>query len=267
MIFCSLKGGLGNMLFQIAATKSIAIDINTTCCFPNLTSHLNYLDSDSTYNPSLKHSSDYLKLFKNLDECKVNYYTDVITFPFDYAKVNVSKDGDTTIDGFFQSEKYFKHNRKEILEYLDFSFISDDYIHEKYGFMKNNRTTAIHVRRGDYLRHPNHHPPQTLEYYMEGIEILKDKTDLFVIFSDDIEWCKVNLNLDNVVYIDNEKDYIELYLMKICNNNITSNSSFGWWGAWLNENPDKIVIGPKIWFGSAIQHNTGDILPENWIKI
>jgi hypothetical protein len=266
MICCNLKGGLGNMLFQIAAAKSMAVDTNNKCCFPNLNSHLHYLDSDMMYNPVLRHSSEYMKLLKNLEVCGIVDYGNTIKFPFEYVEVQLSK-YNTYIDGFFQSEKYFKHNRKEVLEFLDFSFISQEYIDEKYGFFRGNHTTSIHVRRGDYLRHPNHHPPQTLEYYMEGVEMLKDKTDLFVIFSDDIEWCKVNLDLDNAVYIENEKDYIELYLMKICNNNITCNSSFGWWGAWLNENSDKIVIGPKIWFGSAIQHNTGDIIPEDWIKI
>lgn len=92
-------------------------------------------------------------------------------------------------------------------------------------------------------------------------------TDLFIVFSDDIEWCEENLPKDNFYYIKNEKDYIELYLMSMCNNNITCNSSFSWWGAWLNKKEDKKVIGPKIWFGSAINHNTDDIIPQSWIKL
>ena len=100
-----------------------------------------------------------------------------------------------------------------------------------------------------------------------GIDMLKDETDLFVVFSDDIKWCKEHIKPSNVIYIENEKDYIELYLMSICNNNIVSNSSFSWWGAWLNKNEDKKVIGPLKWFGTAITHNTDDVLPNNWIKI
>ena len=266
MIYCNLKGGLGNMLFQIAATKSIAIDTNNDCSFPNLVSHLQYLDSDNVYNPGLKHSNEYMQLFKNLKTSPIAEYVHAQYYPFEYIE-NQSIKHNTLIDGFFQSEKYFAHNRDDILEYLDFGFISNDYLLQKYDFINNSLTTSIHIRRGDYIKHPNHHPTQSIEYYKQGIEILNDKTELFIIFSDDIQWCKDNINLKKAIYIENEKDYIELYLMSLCRHNITCNSSFSWWGAWLNKNTDKIVIGPLKWFGDAIQHNTGDILPENWIKI
>lgn len=270
MIYCILKGGLGNMLFQIAAAKSIAIDTNNDCSFPNLISHLQYLNSDNTYNPNLTHSHEYMQIFKNLKHSPIthnlNEYVYLMEFPFEFVEPKDIKQH-TLINGFFQSEKYFKHNREAILDYLDFSFISKDYISEKYDFINTVRTTSIHVRRGDYVNHPNHHPTQSIEYYMKGVDIVKSETDLFVIFSDDIEWCKKNLKLEKVLYIEGEKDYIELYLMSLCDNNIISNSSFSWWGAWLNKNPMKKVIGPLKWFGAAIQHNTGDILPENWIKI
>ena len=262
MIYCNLKGGLGNMLFQIAATKSLAIDNDTNFCFPNLISHLKYLDLDDFYNPSLKHSFDYLRIFKELNHSPIEQNIKTLTFPFEYVKVGDIKE-DVLIDGFFQSEKNFSHNRQNILD----MFVFDFDLASKYDVLKNKRTTSVHVRRGDYVNHPNHHPTQSLEYYLKGIDMLKDETDLYVIFSDEINWCKDNLKLDNAVYIENEKDYIELYLMSLCDNNIISNSSFSWWGAWLNENPRKKVIGPLKWFGSAIQHNTGDILPEDWIKI
>jgi hypothetical protein len=266
MIYCNLKGGLGNMLFQIAATKSIAIDTNNDCSFPNLISHLQYLDLDGFYNPNLKHSHEYMELFKNLKTVPITEYVYLEEYPFEYIETQITKNN-TLINGFFQSEKYFKHNRKEILEYLDFSFIPKDYISEKYSFINNKRTTSIHVRRGDYVNHPSHHPTQSIEYYKQGVEILNNVTDLFVVFSDDIQWCKENLKLENIVYIENEKDYIELYLMSLCDNNIISNSSFSWWGAWFNKNENKTVVGPAKWFGSAIQHKTSDILPESWIKI
>jgi len=102
-------------------------------------------------------------------------------------------------------------------------------------------------------------------YYIKAMERLKDKTDVFVVFSDDIEWCKQNFS--NAVFIENEKDYVEVYLMSLCDNHIISNSSFSWWGAWMNKNENKTVIGPQIWFGPGIGHRTSDILPDNWIKI
>jgi len=262
MIYCNLKGGLGNMLFQLAGAKSIAIDNNTDCSFPNLIQHLQYLNDDNQYNPSLKHSFDYLKIFDNLNDSPIALGSELITFPYEYVKVTCTKPN-TIVDGFFQSEKYFVHNRQAILD----MFIFDFNLNGKYDILNDKRTTAIHVRRGDYVNHPNHHPTQDLEYYLKGVDMLKDETDLFVVFSDDIEWCKEHIKPTNVIYIEDEKDYIELYLMSICNNNIVSNSSFSWWGAWLNKNEDKKVIGPLKWFGAAITHNTDDVLPNNWIKI
>jgi len=265
MIYCHLKGGLGNMLFQIAATKSLSIDNKTDCSFPNLHSHLHYLNSDATYNPSLKHGSEYMSMLKNLN---VNPTTtsNVVRYPFTYVQ-SPPFDRNVIIEGFFQSEKYFVHNREAILEFIKAPLEIMETIHEKYSDIVNGKSTSIHVRRGDYVNHPNHHPVQSLEYYNNAIDSLKDKTDNFVVFSDDIEWCKNNLKTDGIIYIDNEKDYIELYLMSLCDNNIISNSSFSWWGAWLNQNNKKIVVGPKQWFGSSITHDDSDILPESWIKI
>jgi len=267
MIYNNLKGGLGNMLFQIAAAKSLSIDYDTSCYFPNLIEQLNYLDNDKTYNPKLNHSVEYLELLKKLEiGGKIPINANYIKYPFEYLNIPLNKE-DTIIDGFFQSEKYFKHNRTKIINFLNFDFIDKNYINDNYNFLNIKNCTSIHVRRGDYLSLPNHHPVQLIDYYLESINILKEKTELFVVFSDDISWCKENIKIENIIYIENEKDYIELYLMSLCKNNIISNSSFSWWGAWLNENNNKIVIGPKKWFGPNINNNTNDIIPEDWLKI
>lgn len=265
MIYCNLKGGLGNMMFQIAATISLSIDRKDKCSFPNLVDHLNYLNQDKTYNPNLNHANEYLNIFKKLMNDKFTTNPIYIKYPFEFVDITLPK-GSILIDGFFQNEKYFKKNKNEVIQMFDFEGVCGEYVKNKYKFL-NNKITSIHIRRGDYLKYPNHHPPQTLDYYKKAIDLLKKETDLFLIFSDDILWCKENLHLDNIIYIENEKDYNELYLMSLCKNNIISNSSFSWWGAWLNNDPDKIVIGPKIWFGNAIKHNTDGILPENWIKM
>jgi hypothetical protein len=264
MIYSYLKGGLGNILFQIAATKSISIDFGYECSFPNLQSHLKFLNNETTFNPKIKHCFEYNLFLKKLISDQPNGKIKTCYFPFHYDQINISDD--TIIDGFFQSEKYFIKNRKEILEFIDLELVCHAYVKNKYNFIKE-KTTSVHIRRGDYVNRPNHHPVQSLNYYLDSMDMLKNNTDLFVVFSDDINWCKENIKLKNVIYIENEKDYIELYLMSICSNHIISNSSFSWWGAWLNKNPSKIVIGPKIWFGDAINHNTNDIIPENWIKI
>ena len=264
MVSCILQGGLGNILFQIAATKSISIDMDVDCSFPNLEDHLNYLNRDSIHNPKLNYSFDYNIIFNNL---KTDYpkTSKVINFPFHYDNVQLPNE-DIVIKGFFQSEKYFLHNRKSILDFFNFNEVNRK-VRDKYKSILDSKLTSIHVRRGDYVRHPNHHPTQSIEYYNKSIDLLSNKTDKFVVFSDDIEWCKHNFNIPNVIYIENEKDYIEMYLMSLCDNNIISNSSFSWWGAWLNTNENKTVIAPNKWFGSAINENTNDIIPKEWIKI
>lgn len=267
MIYCNLKGGLGNMLFQIAATKSVSIDIGVDCCFPNLIDNLNYLNADNLYNPKLNHSLEYLKIFQKLNVSDPINIIDSLTYPFEFIPHQYIPLGNFFISGFFQSEKYFVHNRQEIIDFIKMPESIGNVITSKYSSVLAQKTTSIHVRRGDYVIHPNHHPTQSLDYYLSAIELVKDKTDIFVVFSDDIQWCKNNFKDLNAIYIENEKDYIELYLMSFCNNNIIANSSFSWWGAWLNENKNKIVIGPKLWFGSSITHKTDDIIPETWIKL
>jgi hypothetical protein len=266
MIYCNLKGGLANMLFQIAATKSLAIDLGVDCSFPNLIHQYQLLNSDSHYNPRLKHSFEYNQMFSNLNSFGPPTHLPVYRFPFEFQDLQLPPDN-FYIDGFFQSEKYFEKNKSKIIEFLKPIDTIVEHINLNYGELFKQRTTSIHVRRGDYLIYPNHHPTQSIEYYNKAIELTKDITDLYIIFSDDIEWCKNNIKIDNCIYIENEKDYIEINLMNMCNNNIIANSSFSLWGACMNQNKNKVVIGPKLWFGPAIHFNTQDVLNNEWIKI
>ena len=112
---------------------------------------------------------------------------------------------------------------------------------------------------------PNHHPACNLGYYKEAIKLMD--VNKFIVFSDDMSWCKENFVGDEFIFMENNSDYIDLWLMSLCDNNIIANSSFSWWGAWLNQNPNKKVIAPKKWFGPAINHNTKDLIPESWIII
>lgn len=266
MIYCNVVGGLGNMMFQIATAKSISLDKKTDCSFPNLDNHLNYLSTEDEYNPNMKHSHEYNIILGNLNRSVPTNQIPRIQFPFHY-EMPIIEHNSFIISGYFQSEKYFKHNRNQILELFSPPQNIIEHINKKYNDILKLKTTSIHIRRGDYLKFQHIHPPQSLNYYKESIEILKDKTDIFLIFSDDIEWCKKNFTEDYFYFVGDEKDYIELFLMSKCNNNITCNSSFSWWGAWLNRYDDNIVIGPKKWFGSGINHHTGDILPDKWIKL
>lgn len=266
MIYCNIKGGMANMMFQLAALKSMSLEYGVDFTVPNFVEHLTFLNQDNVHNPNLKHSFDYLRFLKGINRNKPNKGMKCFYYPFHYEKKYI-EDVDFFVDGFFQSEKYFHNHRKEILEMISPDDGILDIIKTNHSFLSGFKNkTSIHVRRGDYLKFPNHHPVQSIEYYNSAIDLLKCETDLFVVFSDDIQWCKDNLKLNNVYYVS-DLDYIELFLMSMCENNIIANSSFSWWGAWLNKNENKKVVAPLNWFGPAIQENTNDIIPENWIKI
>lgn len=269
MIYINLKGGLGNMMFQIAAAKAISLCKKTDYSFPNLKLHLNYLSSEKEYNPNVNYCSEYLKLpfLKNAKTENSFLPLTTITFPFHFEEKNIYT-SNVRIDGFFQSEKYFEKYKNEIMDL----FSPDDdivsFLEKKYIDIQQIKKTSIHVRRGDYIKNNKHHYLQDFSYYQKAIDYLDSETDKFIIFSDDMKWCKENFIGEKYFFVENEKDYFELYLMSLCSNNIISNSSFSWWGAWLNKTPNKIVISPKNWFGVALQNlNTEDIIPKNWIKI
>jgi hypothetical protein len=158
--------------------------------------------------------------------------------------------------------------RNEILKLFKIDDNTNQKIHDKYGDLLSLDTCSIHVRRGDYLALQNHHPIQSIEYYQNAIDIIGNDKH-FLIFSDDIKWCEENFGgLTNKTYITGNQDYEDLYLMSMCRNNIIANSTFSWWGAWLNKNEDKKVIAPKQWFGVSNSHlDTSDLYCKKWITI
>jgi hypothetical protein len=139
-------------------------------------------------------------------------------------------------------------------------------IYDQYGSLYDKKTCSIHVRRGDYVKLAQHHPPLELEYYNRAMALID--SDYYLVFSDDIKWCKNNIVGENLIYVTNTRDYIDLIMMTLCDNNIIANSSFSWWGAWLNTTPNAKVIAPKKWFGEAKSGiNTNDMIPDKWMVI
>lgn len=167
--------------------------------------------------------------------------------------------------GYFQNEKYFLDSKDEITECFKFKI---DIVDEASTYINDfNDSVSIHVRRGDYVSQPDHHPVQSVDYYYKALEIIGSKK--VFIFSDDIEWCRENIKIQgfDLKFMDIKNPYISMYLMSRCENNIIANSSFSWWSSWLNQNPNKKVIGPKLWFGKVMNKETSDILPKGWISI
>lgn len=174
--------------------------------------------------------------------------------------------------GAFQSEKYFYDIRDIIRQELEFPIIKDELNKKIEKEIRNSNSVSIHVRRGDYLKDKGLGGLAPLKYYQNAIEYIKSKIDnpCFFVFSNDIEWCKQNLDLENCYYIDwnkGKESYRDMQLMSLCKHNIIPNSSFSWWGAWLNNNPDKIVITPEKWFNDCVKMDYSNIVPDEWIKI
>lgn len=249
-IYCNLKGGLGNMLFQIAATIDFSTNIGVECSFPNLMYHLSYLKNEKKFNPNLKDVSHYFEFFKDMNTTPPYRSVPVIRFPFEYRDIKVHDN--CIIDGFFQSEKYFKSSRVAILKMFNIRY-------------KEIEKVSIHIRRGDYLNNPNYHTILGKDYYEEAISLFPDKQ--FLVFSDDLKWCRENFLGERFHFMDQEDDLRQIIAMSLCQHNIIANSSFSWWGAWLNKNETKKVIAPKNWFGPHANLETKDLYCQDWIVI
>tara|TARA_R110000823_G_scaffold311775_1_gene437886 strand:- start:10938 stop:11678 length:741 start_codon:yes stop_codon:yes gene_type:complete len=171
--------------------------------------------------------------------------------------------GNIILDGYFQSEKYFHPHSKVIRMIFSEDTETKNYIDDKYLKLLDSDTCSVHIRRKDYLNLQEFHPIQTINYYNKAMAMIGKKR--FIIFSDDIPWCKDNLQAKDIYFMEGEKDYVDLFLMSRCNNHIIANSSFSWWAAWLNKSNQKRVIAPENWFGPNLSiNNTKDLIPESW---
>jgi len=196
-----------------------------------------------------------------------NSVIDFSGLTFAGLNITLSQDsvkGDVVSGGMITSGDvlFFKNINKVIDE--DFNLSNYEYILQKYPII--DRTISLHIRRDDYVTSNGYHPVQPLSYYEKALDIIGDWNKLLV-FSDDIEWCKSNLNFDKIQFVEEANEFETLYLMSHVQDNIIANSSFSWWGAWLNKNPQKRVIAPKLWFGEISGICTDYIVPNTWIKI
>jgi hypothetical protein len=263
IIFDRLGGwGLGNSLFQIATTIAIAIDNNTDFYFPNNCAfikkkYINYLKNE-------------IPIIDTKIYNEINFNKWGIGDPIRYIKPPLFKDA--IIDGFFQTDKYFIHVRDKILEFIDIKDEYKIYLKNKYEKILNNNSCSLHVRRGDYLN-AREMKILSVDYYKNAIKQFDENT-LFVIFSDDIEWCKTYLDfIKNKIFINENNDILELFLMSYFKNNIIANSTFSWWGAWIGNNNKVVMPNPNNnWFSDIFyKENTNNnynlIIPKDWIII
>jgi hypothetical protein len=259
MITCKLMGGLGNQLFQVATTLSVAWEYGDTAVF-DLNGHKkNALQGNG--------ARDYRDtIYRHLIDRKIwwsrhRYKEKGHQYqPIPYRE-NIK------LDGYFQSEKYFIKYRDRLLETFSPTDAIRDRIMAEYGDLLSRPNCAIHIRRGDYHKFPKHHPVCSTEYYHRAIASF-DRDMIFPIFSDDLDWCKANFTDRRLIFIDRQDEIFDLYLMSMCQHQIIANSSFSWWGSWLNPHPDKRIIAPQTWFGPALKHlNTDDLYTTAMVRI
>lgn len=262
MIYSYLYNRIGNNLFQIAAGASLANKLHV----PYQAVISDYMTTEPDNCPL----SEYLNQFRNnilrnIDLISVvpNEITEYKEPAFEYSPLPYKNE--IMLNGLFQSEKYF--DKEFVRDIFSIDTNTHEYILNKYGSILSQEVVSVVVRRGDYLKFSRFHTVCTMSYYQKAIDYIgRDKH--FLIISDDIQWCKQKFKGENISFVENEVPVVDLYLQTMCMHNIISNSSFAWWGAWLNTNPQKIVIYPSHWFGYRYRKlNISDMLPEEWICI
>lgn len=258
MVSCYLQGGLSNQLFQIAATYCYAKKYNDIAIF-----NFNECHTSNQGYTSLKYKDN---LFKNLNH-QTNIVIDNIYIEKNHFYEEIPNLPNLQLQGYFQSEKYFNNYFDDVKKLF---FFDEKQETEIKNFLKSidniDNIVSIHIRRGDYLRFPLIHPTCTIEYFTEAMSFFPNHT--FIVVSDDKDWVKLNFNSKNIVLSPFDNEINDLLLIKNSYNNILSNSSFSWWGAWLNSNENKKIIAPKKWFGLGLQNwKIEDRIPEQWITI
>ena len=262
MIAAETMGRLGNQMFIVAAAHSLALDNNDTAVFPKRVISV----TPPTQKETLIHRNTVLRKIQHTDN--FSFIEHIYHEKPDQSYDKIEYKNNLFLKGYFQSENYFKHNKKEIVEL--FSPISqiDKLFKEKHKDLINKKdVVSVHVRRGDYLKFSDYHANIGSDYYLKAIKQFPSNCT-FVFFSDDIEWCKQTFKNKNCIFIEKQDDVLDLYLMSKISNNIIANSSFSWWAAWLNTNENKSIIAPKVWFGPKNAHlSRKDLTPEEWFLI
>lgn len=280
MIITKIKGGLGNQLFQYAVGRAVALHHKAPLkfdltIFETYKLHNGYrldqfaIQADiATDNEIINLKGGNNVLFSALRKAglvnRKSYFKEKQSSYFD---TSVFKNNFVYLDGYWQNELYFSDIRKLLLREISPVISMDDYGCAYLESISKSNSISLHVRRGDYLNLKNINVLE-VDYYMKAAEYIRKNVEnpTFYIFSDDLEWCKNSLGfLDDCIYVDRTQTEIDdLKLMSFCRHNIIANSSFSWWGAWLNQNPNKIVIAPRGWLLN--DPGSSNVIPSDWVK-
>lgn len=288
MIIVALRGGLGNQLFQYATGYALArasngellIDttrLDGTSPIPGDTYRPYALDA--FHIPTRRASSEQIRTVRH-PFGTASRIIEIVTLKL-FRRYYIGWDpsvlkrrGNVYLNGYFQSPKYFESERDALLKIFS--------LREEFGLearrifaqIQASDAVSIHVRRGDYVANTKPHDTPdicSLEYYAKAVAKIRERISnpVWFVFSDDMSWVTRNLALPGrTVYVSGNTipDAHELMLMAECDHNIIANSSFSWWGAWLNQNPLKIVVAPMPWFNTKKDQHK-DLIPESWIRL
>jgi hypothetical protein len=286
MIVVGLKGGLGNQLFQYALGRRLAMEQGCPLIIDDRA-----LNSDPLRNYALNQFQIayplakplsyplhglgiYLNpIYKSLPFAQSLTIANEKRFAFDPEILE--SEGNIYLNGYWQSERYFLPIRQTLLEDLQLAKPLNSEQAALAQQIRQTNAVSLHIRRGDYVSDStthSYHGLCDLDWYMRTVNAITQDISKphFYIFSDDYAWATKNLNLSHPThFIEPQKDgyeSIDMHLMSLCKHNIIANSSFSWWGAWLNQNPHKKVIAPANWFANA-PHDTRDLIPSSWQRL
>lgn len=241
-------GRLGNFLFMCANAIAYSLKYNEPFSVP-------YETNDNFWNPIyFPHliDSNYIQGQEDVLVNENGFRWQEIPFEPHWKGKQI------VLNGYFQSWKYIEEHRKEILYLFDLRY------------KLKPKTASIHVRRGDYLKYPEKHPPYSLQYLQDAVSYMINEKGVenFEVYSDDTLWCLDNLShVPNVKIIETGDELNDLVEASCCAENICSSSTFSFWIAWLNRNPEKTCIFPKLWFTEGYHLDTTDLLHPDWIKM
>ena len=295
MVIVKLTGGMGNQMFQYALGRCLAYKNNTSLELDIIGFGAIESDTPRKYEldvfgiSALIAAPDEIKKMRGREKTRLERTIYRLSdglipiygrrhiverhFYFDPGILNLRSD--FYLDGYWQSEKYFKDIEGIIRKEFTVKAAPDFANKEIADKISKCNAVSIHIRRGDYAYSPatnEYHGLCSLSYYENAVNIITKNVNepSFFIFSDDPEWVKENLKLKYpVFYVDHngpEKAYEDMRLMSLCKHHIIANSSFSWWGAWLSANSQKIVVAPKKWFNNP-KIDAGDLIPQTWRRI
>lgn len=282
-------GGLGNQMFQYALGRSLSLLHNT-----KFKIDLSFLKDKSLNHTLRKYELDVfpvrvpfatatdLKKFSVASNARLS---SILPFLSSYCTINepcfefsegiLKSPKNSLLIGFWQTEKYFLPIQDTIRNDFRFRKPMEVQNADIASEMSRQNAVSMHIRRGDYANNEETkkvHGTCPPEYYAAALKYIQDKVkDVHLyIFSDDMAWVKDNLVFNApATYVEHnsgESSYADMQLMSLCRHNIIANSSFSWWGAWLNNNPGKLVVAPAKWFNDS-PANVKDLIPEGWKKI